>query len=73
MEKESSQIAEVDAPLSFLKGELPIRPWLMGNLIPQSTNLWLGSSTNGTLQRDLLAFIFFHWCQVILPNDRSES
>ena len=32
------------APLSAITGELPLRPELLGCLVPQSINLWLGRS-----------------------------
>jgi len=33
------------APISSLIDDIPMIPGLMGNLIPQNINLWLGSST----------------------------
>jgi hypothetical protein len=34
--------------LPFLLGEYPLRPLILGNLVPQMVNLWIGSSRDGT-------------------------
>jgi len=36
------------APLSHLAGDVPLRPRLLGNLVPHQLNLWMGASQNGT-------------------------
>ena len=38
----------VSAPLTHLKGEYPWRPTLMGNLVTQNINMWIGRSAAGT-------------------------
>lgn len=36
------------APLKDLKDDFPISPQLLGNLLPNSVNLWMGNSKDGT-------------------------
>jgi hypothetical protein len=38
----------VSHPITELLGDIPIRPTLMGNLIPQNINLWMGNSDRPT-------------------------
>ena len=33
--------------MEALKGDFPLRPKLMGNLIPQNINMWVGNNTDG--------------------------
>ena len=35
------------APLTELQADMPQRPALMGNLIPQQINLWMGAAQEG--------------------------
>mmetsp|Transcript_9372 Transcript_9372/g.26765 ORF Transcript_9372/g.26765 Transcript_9372/m.26765 type:complete len:633 (+) Transcript_9372:184-2082(+) len=35
-------------PISSLIGDLPLRPGLLGSLVPQSINLWMGCSPKGS-------------------------
>ncbi|KAA6419505.1 MAG: hypothetical protein FRX49_10603 [Trebouxia sp. A1-2] len=34
-------------PVKELKGDFPLRPECMGNLVPQQINLWMGAAPNG--------------------------
>lgn len=34
----------MSAPLDKLRGDFPIRPCLVGGLVPQNVNLWMGAS-----------------------------
>ncbi|KAL0039653.1 hypothetical protein WJX77_004437 [Trebouxia sp. C0004] len=34
-------------PVKELKGDFPLRPECMGNLVPQQINLWMGAASNG--------------------------
>lgn len=36
-------------PVKELKGDFPLRPECMGNLVPQQINLWMGAAPNGLL------------------------
>jgi hypothetical protein len=36
------------SPLPSLMGDFPLRPSILGNLIPQQYNLWIGNSKDGT-------------------------
>jgi hypothetical protein len=38
----------ISAPLTALTGEFPWRPSLMGDLVPQNVNLWMGRSAAGS-------------------------
>jgi hypothetical protein len=38
----------VSHPITELLGDIPLRPKIMGNLIPQNINLWMGSSDQPT-------------------------
>ena len=35
-------------PLKSLAGDIPLRPALLGNLVPQSINIWMGCSPEGS-------------------------
>ena len=35
------------APLTELQADIPLRPALMGNLVPQQINLWVGAAQAG--------------------------
>ena len=35
------------APLTELQADIPLRPALMGNLVPQQINLWMGAAQEG--------------------------
>ena len=37
-------------PVKELKGDFPLRPECMGNLVPQQVNLWMGAAPNGQLR-----------------------
>lgn len=34
-------------PLDKLRGDFPLRPRLVGGLVPQNVNLWMGNSRGG--------------------------
>lgn len=36
-------------PVSQLQGDFPLRPECMGNLVPQSINMWMGAASEGRL------------------------
>ena len=35
------------APLAQLTNDIPLRPRLTGNLVPQAINLWMGTALHG--------------------------
>ena len=35
------------APVAQLQGDFPLRPALLGNLVPQQLNLWMGAAPAG--------------------------
>jgi len=37
------------SPVKQLKGDFPLRPECMGNLLPQQINLWMGAAPSGQL------------------------
>src|SRR5689334_19862073 len=36
-------------PVTLLAADVPLRPALMGNLVPQQLNMWMGAATTGAL------------------------
>ena len=41
------RLSVVSPPLTHLLGDVPLRPAVMGSLVPAALNLWMGSSRNG--------------------------
>ena len=48
-DEDEKQPPIISPPLSYLLHDFPLRPQLMGNLIPQNMNLWMGHTKTGKL------------------------
>ncbi len=47
--KRNSYPACLGEPLKYLAPDFPLQPKLMGNLLPQQINMWMGAATDGKL------------------------